>query len=78
MLGSVSFNTFDYVCISRNSHLFVNQGGFCGFFYVASNILAVPRLGVGTSLALFVCAQVLQHLAFCLDLQKNGFLTRLI
>ncbi|KAL9543919.1 hypothetical protein PS6_009020 [Mucor atramentarius] len=34
-------------------------GGFCGFFYVASNILAVPRLGVGTSLALFVCAQVI-------------------
>ncbi|KAI8640534.1 hypothetical protein BD408DRAFT_434179 [Parasitella parasitica] len=29
-------------------------GGICGFFYVASNILAVPKLGVGTSLALFV------------------------
>ncbi|KAI9364737.1 hypothetical protein BD770DRAFT_378855 [Pilaira anomala] len=34
-------------------------GGFCGFFYVLSNIIAVPRLGVGTSLALFVCAQVI-------------------
>ncbi|CEP17886.1 hypothetical protein [Parasitella parasitica] len=35
------------------------KGGICGFFYVASNILAVPKLGVGTSLALFVCAQVI-------------------
>lgn len=34
-------------------------GGACGFFYVLSNILAVPRLGVGTSLALFVCAQLI-------------------
>ncbi|GAA5809914.1 hypothetical protein MFLAVUS_003329 [Mucor flavus] len=34
-------------------------GGTVGFFYVLSNILAVPRLGVGTSLALFVCAQVI-------------------
>ncbi|KAI8090142.1 uncharacterized protein B0P05DRAFT_529532 [Gilbertella persicaria] len=34
-------------------------GGLCGFFYVASNIFAVPRLGVGASLALFVCSQMI-------------------
>ncbi|CAO3618341.1 unnamed protein product [Mucor hiemalis] len=34
-------------------------GGVCGFFYVCANILAVPKLGVGTSLALFVCSQLI-------------------
>ena len=45
----------DLLTVEQRIHL----GGFCGFFYVASNIIAVPRLGVGTSLALFVCSQVI-------------------
>ncbi|KAI8890740.1 hypothetical protein K501DRAFT_328323 [Backusella circina FSU 941] len=34
-------------------------GGICGFFYVMSNIFSIPRLGAGTTLSLFVCAQVI-------------------
>lgn len=65
MLGLVSLILRLIYNHKKKTHIYLSQGGFCGFFYVASNILAVPRLGVGTSLALFVCAQVLllqQHL----------------
>ncbi|KAI8061450.1 hypothetical protein BC940DRAFT_310371 [Gongronella butleri] len=38
---------------------YVWLGGVMGFIYVSSNIYAVPRLGAGTTLSIFVCAQVI-------------------
>ncbi|KAI8366653.1 uncharacterized protein BYT42DRAFT_587397 [Radiomyces spectabilis] len=34
-------------------------GGILGCYYVITNILTIPRLGAATTLALFVCAQII-------------------
>lgn len=36
----------------------MEKGGALGTYYIIINILIVPKLGAGTVLSIFVCAQV--------------------
>ncbi|KAI8338182.1 hypothetical protein BC941DRAFT_452181 [Chlamydoabsidia padenii] len=58
LLSNIVFSGFLIIVAGITASL-QPDGGIMGFFYVISNIIAIPKLGAGTTLSIVVCSQVI-------------------